>query len=474
MSRASSPPLMAGLHALAAMAAVTFALLCATPANAQALTNTFGGLSESSDQPIDIESDTLVVHDKDRYATFEGNVKVVQGSTVLQASQLNVHLAGDKPAAKKQDGSEQTAPKSPDAKDVKENSAAGDREPENSKMLGISKDPMDIESDLLVVHDKEKYATFKGNVKAVQGTSTLSAGELTVNYTGGDRFASASEATKAIDVEGMAGGGDAQITKLEAKGNVVITSKKDGGNNMLKGERLVIDLKTNEASFESAGDAEAGNRVRALFNSKDAMGATSAAPKPGEPEPRDGETEPPTAAAENTIPSGNKSDASGDKSDGVTAGNEAPDAGRDRLKSADKVTKIEAKGNVVITSGKDQTTTSDWALYDLASQMVTVGGNVVLTQGQNVLNGNRLLIDLKTGESRFENIGDTVSGGRIRGLFMPRDGGKSKGAKPAAAKPAESKTEADSSGAEPDAGTGEEPFQAGEPDDVPLLLEPKR
>jgi hypothetical protein len=50
-----------------------------------------------------------------------------------------------------------------------------------------------------------------------------------------------------------------------------------------------------------------------------------------------------------------------------------------------------------------------------------VGGNVVLTQGKNVLKGDRLVIDLKTGESRFENPGETGSGGRIRALFVPRD-----------------------------------------------------
>ena len=89
-----------------------------------------------------------------------------------------------------------------------------------------------------------------------------------------------------------------------------------------------------------------------------------------------------------------------------------------------QITKIEAKGEVVITSDKDQTTTSDWALYDLPAQLVTVGGNVVLTQGQNVLKGDRLVIDLKTGESRFENTGNAAAGGRIRALFMPKDAAK--------------------------------------------------
>ena len=86
-----------------------------------------------------------------------------------------------------------------------------------------------------------------------------------------------------------------------------------------------------------------------------------------------------------------------------------------------QISKIEAKGEVVITSDQDQTTTSDWALYDVPAQLVTVGGNVVLMQGKNVLKGDRLVIDLKTGESRFENTGNTAAGGRIRALFMPKE-----------------------------------------------------
>ena len=44
---------------------------------------------------------------------------------------------------------------------------------------------------------------------------------------------------------------------------------------------------------------------------------------------------------------------------------------------------------------------------------------MVLTQRQECARkGDRLVIDLKTGESRFENTGNTAAGGRIRALFM--------------------------------------------------------
>lgn len=167
--------------------------------------------------------------------------------------------------------------------------------------------PIDIESDTLTVYDEKKLATFKGNVKAVQGTTTLRAAELHVHYI--------------------------------------------GGANKLTGQT---------------------------------------------------EKAPATARTELQPVSGNEV------------------AGTDKGAQS-QIRKIEARGSVVITSAEDQTTTSDWAIYDVSAGQVTVGGNVVLSQDQNVLKGDRLVIDLTTGESRFENTGTTADGSRrIRALFLPK------------------------------------------------------
>jgi hypothetical protein len=79
---------------LLAAVAIAFYVLCHAPVEAQTVSNTFGGFSKNSDQPIDIESDVLVVHDAQKYATFKGNVKAVQGSTTLRATELDVHYVG--------------------------------------------------------------------------------------------------------------------------------------------------------------------------------------------------------------------------------------------------------------------------------------------------------------------------------------------------------------------------------------------
>jgi len=80
---------------------------------------------------------------------------------------------------------------------------------------------------------------------------------------------------------------------------------------------------------------------------------------------------------------------------------------------------IEAKGKVLVSTKDDQTATSDWANFNVKEQLVTIGGNVVLSQGTNVLRGDRLVIDLQTGKSRFEVQGEAGKQ-RIRGLFQPK------------------------------------------------------
>jgi lipopolysaccharide export system protein LptA len=89
-----------------------------------------------------------------------------------------------------------------------------------------------------------------------------------------------------------------------------------------------------------------------------------------------------------------------------------------------QITEINAKGKVLVTTQDKQTATSDWARFDVPAQLVTIGGNVVLTQGLNTISGDRLVIDLKTGLSRFEDSTETANGEapkqRLRAIFSPK------------------------------------------------------
>ena len=69
---------------------------------------------------------------------------------------------------------------------------------------------------------------------------------------------------------------------------------------------------------------------------------------------------------------------------------------------ASQIKLIKAKQKVVITDKDGQTATGDWADYDAKEQIAIVGGNVILTKDKSIVKGDRLRIDMKTGESRFE------------------------------------------------------------------------
>ena len=80
------------------------------------------------------------------------------------------------------------------------------------------------------------------------------------------------------------------------------------------------------------------------------------------------------------------------------------------------IRRLEAKGNVVVTQ-KDQVVTGETAVFDTKANMITMLGGIVLTQGKNVLRGDRLMVDMATGVSRVES-----DSGRVQGLFISSGG----------------------------------------------------
>jgi len=84
-----------------------------------------------------------------------------------------------------------------------------------------------------------------------------------------------------------------------------------------------------------------------------------------------------------------------------------------------QLSRLEATGEVVVDT-KGQTATGDWAVFDMTTQEVTLGGKVVLSQGRNVLRGTELIVNLETGQSKLVSAApDTEGSGRVQGLFIP-------------------------------------------------------
>ena len=85
----------------------------------------------------------------------------------------------------------------------------------------------------------------------------------------------------------------------------------------------------------------------------------------------------------------------------------------------------------MVVTQKEQTATGELGIFDMKTNTITLTGNVIMTQGQNVLRGDKLMVDMATGVSRVES-GKNGSG-RVQGLFLPGSAGPD--IKPGAAPP---------------------------------------
>jgi len=80
-----------------------------------------------------------------------------------------------------------------------------------------------------------------------------------------------------------------------------------------------------------------------------------------------------------------------------------------------QIRRMEAKGSVIVTQ-KEQVATGDNGEFDMRSNTVTLIGNVVVTKGEDVVKGQRLVVDLTTGVSRVLS-----SGGERVDMLIKRD-----------------------------------------------------
>lgn len=85
--------------------------------------------------------------------------------------------------------------------------------------------------------------------------------------------------------------------------------------------------------------------------------------------------------------------------------------------SAQRIKRLVAEGGVIVTA-KDQKATGDQGVFEMQTNTVTLIGNVIVTQGPNVMRGDKLVVDLTSGRSRMDAAG---KGGpaRVQGLFIP-------------------------------------------------------
>lgn len=83
-----------------------------------------------------------------------------------------------------------------------------------------------------------------------------------------------------------------------------------------------------------------------------------------------------------------------------------------------EISRIDANGDVRLVTASE-TAASRYAIYDVTQKTLTMIGDVLLTRGGSVLNGNRLEIKLGTGESTLDGAGTKANpSGRVTGRFI--------------------------------------------------------
>ena len=188
-------------------------------------------------------------------------------------------------------------------------------------MQGFSQNrdqPIQIEAATLEMRDKKKEATFSGNVKVIQGDTTMTSKTLVVFYESSSATAAPAPATNAkagakaapppppsapMQAATPGPGGASSIKRLEARGNVVVTQKDQvvtgetavfdtktnlvtmlGGvvltqnKNVLRGDRLMVDMTTGVSRVESDS-----GRVQGLFQSSGQNGSILPGAQPSSP-----------------------------------------------------------------------------------------------------------------------------------------------------------------------------------------------
>jgi len=80
--------------------------------------------------------------------------------------------------------------------------------------------------------------------------------------------------------------------------------------------------------------------------------------------------------------------------------------------------RIEAFGNVVIVT-PNETVRAARGVYRIATETASLEGPVMITRGENQLNGCRALVNMKSGVSRLLSCEPGTGGGRVRGLLVP-------------------------------------------------------
>jgi LPS export ABC transporter protein LptC len=364
-------------------------------------------------QPVDVASNRLDIDDVKKTAIYTGGVVATQDGATMTSPEMTVTYEGTvAPDSKSNDQSKAPAANASDASGTKVKLIVA-----RDSVVLKQPDGQTATSDLATFNTVANTSVLEGNVVLTQGDDRRAVGDR-VDY-------------------------DQAAQTMVLTGPVVVTQ----GDNVLKGRRLVYNRATQKMQLTSPanimGTTIAG-RITAHFVKSGAADAPStdksdttstddnsgdgisfgAAFKSDPKAPYDIVSDKLNVddKVKTAIFTGNVSAVQGTmtmRSQELTAfytGN----AGMDSTSNTNAggasappaaLTHLTARKKVVVTAKDGQTATGDWAEVDVKKNLTTMGGAVVLTQGKNIVHGNKLLIDMNTGEATIKTEPMTTSSG---------------------------------------------------------------
>ena len=232
--------------------------------------------------------------------------------------------------------------------------------------------PIEISADnALEWHREKQQYIAKGNAIATQNDTKIQADTLTAHYSSDT-------------------GSQSEITKIIAEGNITITNP-DG---VITGEHGVYMVADQHATLTGENLKLTGEKT--IVEASDTFEYWATEQKF-------------TAKGNAKIIEENRTLTSDEITAWFMTKEETQNTDTNGLKEA------EAIGNVIITTDTDKAF-GDTGHYDGIKEIATLKGNVKLHREKNVLNGDRAVVNLKTGISQL--FSDSKNG-RVTGKFFP-------------------------------------------------------
>ncbi len=315
--------------------------------------------------------------------------------------------------------------------------------------------PVEVTSDNgMEWRQQEQQIIATGNAKAVRGNVTVTADRLVAYYrrkaTAGQPGAAApaqppaaSPSAAGAPAASPADTGDNEIYRLEADGNVHIFTPTDNAF----GDKAVYDIDqavlvmtghnlhiiTPQQTMSARDTLEYWSQKHMAVGRGDALVVTN-----------DGrQVRADTLVGYTSDPNAPPGQAPVQK---VAAQQAAKPGGDPAADGAGKLQRVDAFGHVEVRTATE-IAHADKGVYIPDTQIARLAGNVHITRGENQLNGDEAVINLRTGVSTISR----TPGNRVEGLVVPNDtssapgkpaaagnpvvGGKPGGGKPGAGKP---------------------------------------